>query len=195
MYMCCVCMPKCVYIYAFKDMYSLPWGTRKYACTGWLPCDLLSDCSLGMDGFVAQAEQGSFRGRRCCWAAPLPLDLAPGDLSAGPPRAASILFPAAPPAALNNPSLLPFLPPPPFLPPASFLPCCPKQLPSLAVGGAGGPQCLVQALRASALLPGSQTEVGVGAMGSWPGSSPEGPWWRALVSRGGLVGHVQLHDF
>lgn len=117
-------------------------GTRrKYACTGWLPCDLFSDCSLGIDGFVAQAEQGSFEGQRCCWVAPLPLDLTPGDLSAGPPEAASIFFPAVPPAALNNPSLLPFLPPPTF-----FLPCCPKHPPSLAVGGAGGPQCLVPTL-------------------------------------------------
>lgn len=49
--------------------------------------------------------------------------------------------------------------------------------------------------RASALLPGSQIEVGVGTMGSWPGSSPEDSWWRALVSREGLVGHVQLHGF
>lgn len=84
-------------------------GHKEEVCSHWLtPMRLLSDCSLGIDGCVAQAEQGSFGGSGCCWAALLPLDLAPGDLSAGPPEAASILFPAAPSAALNNPSLLPF---------------------------------------------------------------------------------------
>lgn len=113
----CVCMPEHVCVSAFEDVLSAMGHKEEMCMHCWLPCDLLSDLQAGqevgwagpkIDGFVAQAKQGSFGGVvGCCWAA-------------------SVLFPAAPPAALNNPSL-PF--PLPFLPPPCFLSDCQSQLP------------------------------------------------------------------
>lgn len=66
---------------------------------GWIPCDLLSDCSLGerlgalgpgiMGLFPGAVEQGPFEGPGllgCSLTLQLPAGLAPGDLPAGPQR-------------------------------------------------------------------------------------------------------------
>lgn len=87
-------------------------------CAGWLPCDLLSDCSLdeGLDvlgpGLVgllpSEAEQGSLWGGELLGyplAPGLPACLVPGDPPADPPKVISVYLVAALPAVLTNPFL------------------------------------------------------------------------------------------